>query len=88
MEKVKTIDDLINFIQEECMDGMTEPKYILDAVFDLKEQMSSFEGCSRILIKYINENYHPHTTVIITPTSAELMSSEKVITKIYDYIID
>ena len=30
-----------------------------------------FEELARPMIKYLSENYHPHVTVIITPTSAE-----------------
>ena len=46
-----------------------------------------FEELARPMIKYLCENYHPHVTVIITPTSAELLSGLKTIGYIDDYIV-
>ena len=47
-----------------------------------------FEELARPMIKYLCENYHPHVTVIITPTTAELSESLKSIGYIDDYIRD
>lgn len=38
-----------------------------------EEQKKEFKQLSDQLIKWLCENYHPHHTVIITPTSAELL---------------
>lgn len=38
-----------------------------------KEQREEFEKLARPLIKWLNDNSHPHTTIIITPTSAEVL---------------
>ena len=43
-----------------------------------------FEELARPMIKYLCENYHPHVTVIITPTSAELLEGLKTIGRIED----
>ena len=40
-----------------------------------KEQVKSFEEASRPLIKWLNENCNPHTTVIVDSTSSEVLSS-------------
>ena len=40
---------------------------------------SSFESLARPLIKWINDNGHPHQTIIIDATSAVLYSGEKSI---------
>ena len=32
-----------------------------------------FEEAAKPLIKWLNENYHPHVAVWVTPTSAELL---------------
>jgi hypothetical protein len=40
------------------------------------------------LLKYLNENYHPHVTAIVTPTSIELLEGIKSISHIYDFIKD
>ena len=37
------------------------------------ERVKEFKTLSNQLIKWLNDNYHPHTTIIITPTSAELV---------------
>ena len=40
------------------------------------------------LIKYLCENYHPHVTVIITPTSIELLEGIICDQKIYNFVKD
>ena len=47
-----------------------------------------FEELARPMVKYLCENYHPHVTVIITPTSAELLEGLKTIGIVEDYIRD
>lgn len=47
-----------------------------------------FEELARPMVKYLCENYHPHITVIITPTSAELLEGLKTIGRVEDYIRD
>jgi hypothetical protein len=47
-----------------------------------------FEELARPMVKYLCENYQPHVTVIITPTSAELLESLKTIGRVEDYIRD
>jgi hypothetical protein len=38
-----------------------------------KENLRSLETVARPLIQWLNENMHPHTTVIVTQTSAEVV---------------
>lgn len=38
-----------------------------------EEKRKEFEAVAKPLIKWINDNGHPHMSVIITPTSAELV---------------
>jgi hypothetical protein len=40
-----------------------------------KEQTEEFAELSRPMIKFLNDNFHPHVTVITTPNSAEIMES-------------
>ena len=49
---------------------------------------SRFEELARPMVKYLCEEYHPHVTVIITPTSAELLEGLKTIGRVEDYIRD
>jgi len=37
-----------------------------------KEQQAEFEQIARKMIAFINENCHPHVTVVISTTHAEL----------------
>lgn len=37
-----------------------------------------FEELARPLIKFLNDNYHPHAAVLITPNMAEILSGELV----------
>ncbi len=38
-----------------------------------KEKAMAFKELIKPIVKYLNENHHPHTTIIITPTGGELM---------------
>ncbi|HDL6510464.1 TPA: hypothetical protein PXI76_002787 [Yersinia enterocolitica] len=40
------------------------------------EKQISFEEAAKPLIKWLAENVHPHHTVIVTSTGAELMMGE------------
>ena len=53
-----------------------------------KQQKEEFDGVSRLMIKWLNENCHPHVTVIITPTNAELLEGECSTGTIMDYVKD
>lgn len=48
----------------------------------------ALKEAAKPLIKFINENGHPHMTAIVTPTSVELLSGESVVTDILDYVLD
>ncbi|MFV0310837.1 MAG: hypothetical protein ACK5KN_04215 [Dysgonomonas sp.] len=59
-----------------------------------KENTSGKERCEKLkeaalpLIKLLNEEYHPHVTVIVTPTSVEILEGICVVPNIYDFIKD
>jgi len=38
-----------------------------------EQQRIDFESAAKPLIKWLCDNMHPHATVIVTPTSAELL---------------
>jgi len=42
----------------------------------MNEKQKEFEALAKPLIKFLNDNYCPHVSVIITPDSAELLSGE------------
>ena len=43
-------------------------------------QQDEFKALCDPLIKWLNDNFHPHVSVIVTPTSAELSSGETAYT--------
>lgn len=54
-----------------------------------KQQLpDGFEEVVRPVIKWLNDNYHPHVTVIITPTNAELVEGIQSTGRIMDYVKD
>lgn len=51
------------------------------------EQTQSFEEASRPLVKWLNENCHPHVTVVVTPIGAELTEGIYMV-KIKEFLQD
>ena len=41
-------------------------------MFMNQQERDKFEKIARPLIKFLNNNFHPHVTVIVTNTSAEI----------------
>lgn len=60
----------------------------IEIVGGLNEQArQSFERIAREMIAWLNDNMHPHTTVLITPTHAELLVGELGF-ETFDYVKD
>jgi hypothetical protein len=38
-----------------------------------EEKRKEFEELGKPLIKFLNDNFHPHVTVVVTPTGIELL---------------
>lgn len=55
---------------------------------DNREKLAELQKAAEPLLKYLNENFHPHVTVIVTPTSVELTESIMSISKIFDFVKD
>ena len=53
-----------------------------------KEQQEEFEKVTRPVIKFMNDNCHPHVSVIVTPTNAELLEGVCSTGEILDYVKD
>lgn len=52
-----------------------------------ERQYEQFKEICKPLVKYLCENYHPHVTIIITPTGAEMVEG-LMSTKIEEYLVD
>lgn len=53
----------------------------------MSELQQEFERIARPMIEWLNAHYHPHITVIITPTHAELLAGEMAF-QTFDYVRD
>lgn len=52
------------------------------------QQQKEFEALVRPLIKFLCDNCHPHVSVIVTPTNAELLEGVCSTGQIMDYVKD
>ena len=52
-----------------------------------RTRKKEFEKVVRPVIKYLAENHHPHTTILITSNCAELVVGEMVIST-NEYLVD
>jgi hypothetical protein len=52
------------------------------------ETIDPFKQAVLPLIKYLCENHHPHVSVIVTPTGAELLEGKQSTGDILDFIKD
>jgi len=53
-----------------------------------QERLDMLKEAAMPLIKYLNENGHPHMSAIVTSTSIELVEGIMNIPKILDYVED
>ena len=66
---------------------------MLKLIYDLKRELEeiekndSFDNCVKSVIKYLAENHHPHTKIIIENDKAELVEGIKSIVT-DEYIVD
>lgn len=51
-------------------------------------QNKEFTELVKPLIKFLCDNYHPHVTIIVTPTGAELMEWLKSTWQITEFLRD
>jgi hypothetical protein len=54
----------------------------------IETPQEEFERIARPLINYLCENHHPHTTIIVTCTNAELLEGKMTTGYIEDYLTD
>lgn len=44
-----------------------------------EQRQASFEEAAKPLIKWLCDNAHPHTSIIVTPTSAEVLEGTNTV---------
>lgn len=50
------------------------------------QEIEAFEAVTRPVMKWLNDNVHPHHTVIITPVNAELLAGAGTTGTIMEYV--
>jgi len=73
-------------LQEQIQGGASVSDII--TLLEQWEARDDFEAVVRPVLRYLNEHHHPHITVIITPTTAELCEGLKSIGEVLDYVKD
>jgi len=64
---------------------MSEVKNIMQ---ENDKKLAELKEAASPLIKYLCENYHPHVTAIVTPTSIEVMEGVQAASNITEFIVD
>jgi len=65
-----------------------EEDELANSILQKMRAKPDFETVVRPVLNYLCENHHPHVTVIITPTTAELLEGAKSIGVVRDYLKD
>lgn len=73
-------DDFTPSVLSDDYQTSTVSRLDYEAVLSLRYGKSDFESLAKAMMKWINDNGHPHQTIIIDATSAVLYSGEKSIT--------
>jgi hypothetical protein len=85
------VDKIIEAIQESADEQYNEFAkkqliFIIDKIKEIEEN-AEFEEVALLLIKHINK-YHPHHTIIVDATHAELLEGEKTTGIVLNYVRD
>jgi len=79
-------------LASECNEGSEFQKGLLTAIANIEyeEGIADFEEVARVMMKHLSNGnkYHPHHTVIMTNSTAELVEGQKALGQIMDYIPD
>ena len=85
------IIDKLNEVKEEPNNshykmGIEQVIYQIEEI----EKNAEFEEAVRVVMKHLGnpEKYHPHHTIIITNSHAELVEGKQAINKVMDYVPD
>ena len=86
----KIIDLMISYKEEHHnVIVKSSVESLIEKVKELEEE-AEFEEVVKVLVKHLNNpmKYHPHNTVIVNSTFAELLEGKKSTGKIMEYIVD
>ena len=88
MKTINLLHEFFNSKSDSSTIEASEQERIENA-FEIwyEEKLKDFEFVSRLMIKHLAENYHPHTCCIVDSTSAEVFEGHKVV-KTDEYLLD
>lgn len=86
-------DKIIEKLQSLIIDPNSEfAKGIIQAIIVIEgeEKSADFEEIARVMMKHLGqgEKYHPHHSVIITNSTAELVEGIRSVGQVMDYVPD
>lgn len=91
--KKSLVEKIIEMLSERA--GSFNPSIrneFKNAIDDVKriEEEAEFEEVARVVIKHLNNQikYHPHYTVVINSTFAELSEGKMSTGQVLDYVVD
>lgn len=90
----KLTEKIIEKLEIRMKENMQSDNYVyrcalLDSISIVKElsKSATFEELSRELMDFIG-NYHPHTKIILTNTTSEILEGVETVGVINDYVRD
>ena len=85
----KIIEKLQSFIVEPTSEFGKGIQQAI-SVIEWEESQSEFDEVARVMMKHLGDGkkYHPHHTVIITNSTAELVEGVKSVGYVEDYVSD
>jgi hypothetical protein len=87
-------DKIIGILKQQSDESFDDTvKRVLNNVIKMInriEEEADFEEIARVMMKHLGngKKYHPHHTVIITNSSADLVAGEQALGKVMDYVPD
>jgi len=86
------IKEKLQALVEKCEPNSQFQKGLITAInnIEYEESIANFEEVARVMMKHLGNpsKYNPHNIVIITNSTAELVSVRKGLYKIVDYLPD
>jgi len=88
MKQINLLNEYFNSISDASnLEALEQEKLEKDFEEWLEEKSKDFDFVSRIMIKHMAENYHPHNYCLVDATHCEVLESQKAL-KTNAYLVD
>ena len=88
LEKEKGYDFSSEKFDSEVLAILYDAVYATETVLGNNKIDSNLSESAKPLIKYMCENFHPHVTAIVTPTSVEVLEGKESVSDITEFVVD